>query len=73
MPKTIDLETLPLGLRMRLLRALTGMTQRDLAAHAGVVAPRISDFENGHRTPGPDVAARVELALTEAAAKGAQP
>jgi transcriptional regulator with XRE-family HTH domain len=47
----IDSDNAALGQRVRDLRALTGMSMRDLACRAGVSAGYISQIENGQANP----------------------
>ena len=48
---------------IRVERRAAGMTQAELARAARVSQPNLSAYENGRRTPSPDVVARVERAL----------
>lgn len=64
---TIDLDRLPFNLRMRVLRAAAGITQRQLSKAVGVAMPRISEIERGQRQPRPEVAEAIERALAGAA------
>ncbi|GGF36334.1 hypothetical protein GCM10011519_07300 [Marmoricola endophyticus] len=48
---------------LRAARRATGMTQAQLARAAKVPQPNLSAYENGRRTPSPDVLARLTRAL----------
>jgi len=48
---------------LRAERLAAGMSQAALARAAGVPQPNVSAYENGRRTPSPDVARRLALAL----------
>lgn len=48
---------------IRAERAASGLTQSQLAQAAGVPQPNLSAYENGRRTPSPEVEARIRGAL----------
>ncbi|WP_431269283.1 helix-turn-helix domain-containing protein [Dankookia sp. P2] len=50
----------------RAARALVSWSQRDLAAHAGVAEPTITQFERGNRNPSRAVARAIRTALETA-------
>lgn len=51
------------GARVRELRADRGLSQEQLAFAAEISTPYVSDVENGKRSPGLDVLARLARAL----------
>lgn len=52
-----------MGMDIRAARRAAGMSQSQLARAARVRQPNLSAYENGHRTPGPEVAERIARAL----------
>jgi transcriptional regulator with XRE-family HTH domain len=50
----------------RAARALLGWSQKDLAAHAGVAEPTVTQFERGNRTPSRAIAWAMRSALEAA-------
>ena len=49
--------------RLKLIRLQQGRLQIDVAAHAAIPRPRLSELENGHVRPKPEELARLALAL----------
>lgn len=63
----LELDTLDVGMRMRVLRVAAGLSQHMLAARAGVDRRRISELERGERTPSSEELKRIYSVLAEPA------
>lgn len=67
----VNLDQLPEGRQLKVLRIAAGLTLWDLAQRANVQPPRISEFERGHGRLSPEALARVHEVLAEAISSNA--
>ena len=65
----LHLERLDEGTRTRILRVAAGLSQHDLASHAGIDRRRLSEHERGERTLGDPELARLRSVLDRMAAQ----